>query len=149
MGKNFKMPKWVMVLTAVLAILFLYGGISDSSGEEASVRTALVEISTASTVPTEAKAFLPEPEETYRSSERLLEMVAIETTAPPPTEAPAEAAKPIPVGVEYILNTNSRKFHYPDCASVGDMKPSNKKEFTGDRDEVLNMGYVPCKRCNP
>ena len=49
----------------------------------------------------------------------------------------------------YILNTNTKKFHYPNCSSVSDMKEKNKKEYTGSRDDVIAMGYEPCKRCNP
>lgn len=49
----------------------------------------------------------------------------------------------------YVLNTNTKKFHKPSCSSVSDMKDKNKKEVTCSRDEVINMGYVPCKRCNP
>lgn len=49
----------------------------------------------------------------------------------------------------YILNTNTKKFHLPHCSSVDKMSNKNKKEFTGSRDEVISMGYSPCKRCNP
>ena len=49
----------------------------------------------------------------------------------------------------YILNTNTKKFHYPSCSSVKQMKDKNKKEVTCTRDEVIDMGYDPCKRCNP
>lgn len=52
------------------------------------------------------------------------------------------------IGV-YILNTNTKKFHYPDCGSVGKMSAKNKQEYTGTREEVLGMGYSPCQRCNP
>lgn len=36
-------------------------------------------------------------------------------------------------GTTYILNTNTKKFHYPTCNSVVQMKESNKQEFTGSR----------------
>ncbi len=49
----------------------------------------------------------------------------------------------------YILNTNSKKFHYPDCSSVGKMAEKNKREFNGDRSELINDGYEPCKSCKP
>ena len=49
----------------------------------------------------------------------------------------------------YILNTNTKKFHNPDCASVGQMKEKNKKVFTGTRDQAIDQGYVPCKNCKP
>ncbi len=51
--------------------------------------------------------------------------------------------------ITYILNKNTHKFHYPSCASVDDIKPRNRKEFTGTREEVIAQGYDPCKRCNP
>lgn len=50
---------------------------------------------------------------------------------------------------DYVANKNTKKFHEPDCASVGDMKESNKWYFTGDRQELINMGYDPCQRCYP
>jgi DNA-entry nuclease len=49
----------------------------------------------------------------------------------------------------YIANTNTGKFHYPNCSSVDDMKEENKMLFNGTRDELISEGYVPCKRCNP
>ena len=51
--------------------------------------------------------------------------------------------------VTYVLNTNTKKFHLPSCSSVKDIKDKNKQEVTCSRDEVIDMGYVPCKRCNP
>lgn len=49
----------------------------------------------------------------------------------------------------YILNTNSKKFHYPSCSSVDSMSEANKKEYTGTRDALIADGYEACKRCNP
>ena len=49
----------------------------------------------------------------------------------------------------YVLNTNTRKFHYPDCSSVADMKDKNKGYFSGTREEAIEQGYSPCGRCNP
>ena len=51
--------------------------------------------------------------------------------------------------ISYILNTNTMKFHNPDCASVDDMNPDNKEEFYGTRDELINNGYSPCGNCKP
>ena len=51
--------------------------------------------------------------------------------------------------VNYILNKNTKKFHYPSCSSVRDMKEKNKEYFSGTREEVISRGYKPCKRCNP
>lgn len=68
------------------------------------------------------------------------------------TEAPAEQTqvqKQAAAASEYILNTNTMKFHRPSCSSVNQMSDSNKWVYDGTREEVLNMGYEPCKRCNP
>ncbi len=55
----------------------------------------------------------------------------------------------VPENVTYVGNANSRKFHLPDCSSVTDMAEHNKVYFTGTREEVLEAGFDPCKRCNP
>lgn len=49
----------------------------------------------------------------------------------------------------YVLNTNTGKFHYPDCRSVMDMNDRNKKEIEATRDDLINRGFSPCGNCNP
>ncbi len=51
--------------------------------------------------------------------------------------------------ITYVLNTNTKKFHYPTCSSVDEMKPKNKQETTLSREELIELGYKPCGRCNP
>ena len=60
-------------------------------------------------------------------------------------EAPADTSQES----TYILNTSSRKFHKPDCGSVETISPSNKKSYTGTRDELINQGYEACGKCKP
>ena len=52
------------------------------------------------------------------------------------------------VGTQYILNTNTKKIHYPSCSAVRQMKEQNKA-YTEDFDGAVASGYVPCKKCNP
>ena len=49
----------------------------------------------------------------------------------------------------YILNTNTKKFHYPDCSAVDRMSEKNKQKYTGTRDGVIAQGYDSCGLCNP
>ena len=49
----------------------------------------------------------------------------------------------------YVINTNTGKFHRPDCASATQMKPENRKDVTASRDELVQEGYEPCKQCKP
>jgi DNA-entry nuclease len=58
-------------------------------------------------------------------------------------------ASGIPAGTTYVVNKNSGKFHYPSCDSVNDMKEKNKEYSTKTRDELINEGKSPCKRCRP
>lgn len=71
-----------------------------------------------------------------------------QVTAPPARETTLPASE-TPTGTTYILNTNTHKFHYPTCSSVGQMNESNKQEYTGGRDDLIAQGYSPCGRCNP
>lgn len=48
----------------------------------------------------------------------------------------------------YVGNANSGKFHVASCSSVDKMSEGNKVFFSS-RDEAINQGYQPCKRCNP
>ena len=49
----------------------------------------------------------------------------------------------------YIVNTNTKKFHYPTCSSVSQIKQKNRMDTNASRDELISEGYAPCKRCNP
>lgn len=60
-----------------------------------------------------------------------------------------EASKAPDQEATYILNENSKKIHTPDCPSVQDTKPKNRKEYHGSLQELLDDGYTGCKNCNP
>lgn len=49
----------------------------------------------------------------------------------------------------YIINKNTRKFHYEDCSSVKSMKEHNKEKRTETRNTLISEGYEPCGNCNP
>lgn len=68
--------------------------------------------------------------------------------APTATPAPQQVQQPEQSGDVYIGNANTKKFHHSWCSSVKQMKDSNKVTFT-NRDDAINAGYEPCKRCNP
>lgn len=72
-----------------------------------------------------------------------------ETQMPKATEKPTHTPKPTQSGRAYVLNTNTHKFHYPNCSSVAQMSQSNRRDYFGDREDIIAMGYVPCKKCKP
>lgn len=77
-----------------------------------------------------------------------------ETTGTTETTLSESAERTLPAAteaaqVDYVLNTNTRRFHLPDCPSVGDIKTRNREDYSGTRDALIAEGYVPCQRCNP
>lgn len=51
--------------------------------------------------------------------------------------------------VTYVINTNTGKFHLPDCDSALKIQDENKKNFTGGRQQLVDSGYEPCGSCKP
>lgn len=50
---------------------------------------------------------------------------------------------------KYVLNTDSMKFHLPDCSSAINMKEENRTLTNEDRGELIMRGYSPCGKCKP
>lgn len=49
----------------------------------------------------------------------------------------------------YILNTNSLKFHLPNCFSADKLLTENREEVLMTRQQIIDMGYTGCGNCNP
>ena len=76
------------------------------------------------------------------TTEPALEVDANTTSAPQTSEEEK-------VERDYVLNTNTMKFHYPNCNSVADIKDNNREDYHGTREDVIAKGYSPCGRCTP
>lgn len=72
-----------------------------------------------------------------------------EISTPAAATAAAGTAAPAAAVQSYVVNTNTGKFHLPNCSSVAKIKSSNRMDYTGTRDSLIAQGYVPCKKCNP
>ncbi len=74
------------------------------------------------------------------------------TTTPAPTEPPTTqppTTQSYAIMGNYVVNTNTGKFHLPGCSSADDIYPENRWDYYGNRQDLINQGYQPCKRCNP
>lgn len=49
----------------------------------------------------------------------------------------------------YILNNNTKKFHYESCDSAQAIAEKNKEISNASREELIEQGYAPCRNCNP
>lgn len=72
---------------------------------------------------------------------------------PSPTPSPAATAYVMPAVTappqDYVLNKNTRRFHYPDCRSVPEIAERNREDVFASRDELLARGFVSCGNCRP
>ncbi|MCD8056185.1 MAG: hypothetical protein LUE25_05690 [Clostridiales bacterium] len=70
------------------------------------------------------------------------------TEATEATETTAEDTSAPPELIEIVLNTSSKKCHYPTCSAVSRMSDENKETiYVSSLDEVFAMGYEPCGIC--
>lgn len=49
----------------------------------------------------------------------------------------------------YVINTNSKKFHDSTCSQADSISEDNRATFQGDRQELIDQGYVPAGCCDP
>ena len=49
---------------------------------------------------------------------------------------------------EWVLNTNTKKIHYPSCSSVEKIAPQNYSTSNLSESELISQGYTVCKRCH-
>lgn len=74
--------------------------------------------------------------------------------APGPTVYVREAAPPVSdydrqTGEAFVLNPASGKFHRPGCAWAEKIDPERRIEYYGDRQILVDVGYLPCHYCKP
>mgnify|MGYP004514959575 CR=1 FL=1 len=101
---------------------------------------------------------LQDEEETLATSERITEQYESNSQKSTQYET-ADGSEPVDTAKQaertqsneqsYVLNTNTGKFHKPECAHAQKIKPANRREFQGTREEAESLGYVPCKVCKP
>lgn len=61
----------------------------------------------------------------------------------------SEPPAPQQAAYNYVLNTNTMRFHYPSCNDVSKIKPENYQSAHDSRENVIAQGYVPCGHCHP
>ncbi len=66
-----------------------------------------------------------------------------------PTKQEQEPVTNSSPATSYIANKNTKKFHYPYCHSVDQMKEKNKRYLNCTRESAIAQGYDPCGNCNP
>ena len=145
---------------------------ADSSREtadrSADIPAASTDHSTPEQVPAEPSGTKSEPEpapapeapESPSASQQapVPEEPAASTEPKPAPEQPTAPAKPKPApepnsqdetARDYVLNTNTKKFHFPNCASAKRIKAKNRADAHDTRSNIIKQGYDPCGKCHP
>ncbi|MDE6203270.1 MAG: MBL fold metallo-hydrolase, partial [Lachnospiraceae bacterium] len=123
------------------------GSAKNSTAESsASAKAENADTSAETTAQTESAAGnLTAQNQTVQAQEEALS----NTESTPAETIEAQPESPVAAAVTYVLNNNTHKFHKPDCGSVRTIKDANREDTTRSRDEIIGLGYVPCKKCNP
>lgn len=71
------------------------------------------------------------------------------SAAPAAAAGSSSGSSSVSVVDNYVVNTNTDKFHKPTCDSVKTISLENKYVYSGSRDLLISLGFKPCKNCNP
>ena len=128
------------ILGVVLAFCLTLCGCAQYGQRDSSRQNVESQSRTEETVSTETNsAILPPVQDDTKQAEANAEMYS-------ESEQIASEQK---TDTKYVLNRNTKKFHYSDCVSVRAMSEKNKLPSNEDWDTIIARGYSPCGRCNP
>ncbi|MDE5755072.1 MAG: VanZ family protein [Oscillospiraceae bacterium] len=93
------------------------------------------------------------------TTEEIVTEPATEAPTQPPTVPPTEAATNPPpvtepyvppvVSHEYWINTDSGKFHSASCHTIKNQEDPHWQVYSGNREDLISLGYDPCGVCEP
>lgn len=131
--------KTICIIVAIVLLLGIIGSCNDSlkdKNKEPETTISNTTVVTTTSKPTTATTVT----------------TTTEATTEPTTEEETEPKREIvhtQASYDYIVNTNTGKFHYGSCSQAGRIKEENKAVIHGTSDELESMGYTPCGKCNP
>ena len=144
--------KGKITATAVVAILLIIGLIDNASGggESATASNTAIEETKIETTSAEPETEATTTEETTAETEAATteEITAETEVSTTTTKETTTAATKEEKQQMYVLNTSSKKIHYPKCQAVEKIASDNYGE-TYDYDGAIANGYEPCGICEP
>lgn len=128
----------LVIIIAVLLVI-IFGQPSDTEEPSRNDASAATESTTDSLNSEDAQGDVTEPTSEYTQKTE----PEVTTTSKPETSEDED------IELDYVLNTNTKKFHYTSCKSVEEIKDKNREDYHGTRDKVIDRGFSPCGRCKP
>lgn len=155
-------PKYRKRATTITAGIFLVCGLlafttagshtSSSQKPDSTATTTTTAVTTttaAETTTTTTKATTTTTTTTAEATTTAAETTTAATEPPAPAQEETPAEQPAANVFTYVINTDSRKFHYPSCSRAKEISDANRSEYTGTRDDLIAQGYDPCGTCKP
>lgn len=128
----------LVIIIAVLLVI-IFGQPSDTEGTTQNDTPAVTESTVNNLNSEDTDEYVTEPTSEYTQE-----------TEPEVTTTPRrEASEDEGIELDYVLNTNTKKFHYTSCKSVEEIKDKNREDYHGTRDKLIDRGFSPCGRCKP
>ena len=78
-----------------------------------------------------------------RAEVRVLEVAEPEPAAAERTVSESDSEP------DFILNPSSQRFHRPGCVWAERISPEKRIDYDGDRQTLIDVGYLPCHYCEP
>lgn len=154
---------WLIVL-GVFVVIGLIGSLTGNKDKPQEIRVVTERSAAETEIPEPSFSMkpsaTPKPSKAPKATETPVpdsdttpEVVTLQPAEPEALAAPDHSApadpEPTPEGRDYVLNTNTMKFHYPTCSSVKDIKDNNRKDVHATRESIIAQGYSPCGKCKP
>jgi DNA-entry nuclease len=89
------------------------------------------------------ESVLAAAQETTQATEASVQTTVEQTTAQVEQEQNVAVATK-----DFVLNTNTKKYHEPWCGHINKMSDKNRQDYNGTAEELASWGYVPCKVCH-
>ena len=134
------MRKWISIL---LALTFCISFYACGENTETSVTTETTNVSETEKITTTETTTETVAQTTTETVAQTTEVSVATIVTEITTSASTKTER------DYILNTNSKKFHYPTCHSAEKISDKNRKDYHGTRDDLISQGYSACGICNP
>ena len=159
----------IIILLVLYGIASSAGGSSEEQVSRSAIQTQTVSF-TSTPKPTQKSTATPKPTSTKApTSTPIPTSTPVPTVASTSTPVPTQeitksgdndskgefrkAADPADYDASktttYVLNTNTKKFHYPECNDVKKMSTKNRQDVNWSRSKVVSNGYSPCGHCHP
>lgn len=150
-----------LVVVIIALVVFIFGKPNSSDGTPQNDTTPRTEsvaepapgtvtepITETTSTPTAEKPMEATPKVTTAPATKMTEAKTKATTKATTKSTTVTTAKEA-AEHDYVLNTNTMKFHYPDCKSVKDIKDKNREDYHGTKEKLIDRGFSPCGRCKP